>query len=299
MSAAPAAVVVDAAPKLTPQCDRLINQLVLLQQRDHELLTLNRALAQYSAEKQTLKDKMTSVESQLDRVEGVKAALIATMSASGQAYKRMVDEDQQARKEMSADLQKKIDGVNVFAERVSKSHATIAHENASLKEQINLLKQHKSTGEGKFEELVNARAKEVENLRERAEKEKSREPLLQEALTKCNELNDLLRVEHKEWKAKVDVYVAKFETIQQKLTDAKKSFDTAQTERDRMAHRITSMETDRSAAISRAEKARDERNAELAKVNEVEQKVMTLEAQIKKLGDLFDMLSAAAAAKTE
>lgn len=276
--------------KLTPQCERLVSQLVLLQQRDHELLTLNRALAQYSAEKQTLKDKITSVQSQLDRVEGVKGALVATLNASGQGYKRMVDEDQQARKEMSVALQKKIDDVNVFAERVTKSHAAIAHENASLKEQIALLNQHKSAGEGKFEELVQAREKEVENLKERAVKEKAREPLLQEALAKCGELNDALRVEHKEWKDKVDAYVSKFDSIQQKLTDAKKSFDTAQKERDRMSHRITSMEADRQSAISRAEKARDERNIEHNKVLEAEQKIAAIEVQIKKLADLQAVL---------
>lgn len=278
--------------KLSPLCERLVNQLMVMQQRDHELLVQNRSLAQCAAEKQTLLDRMESMQAQLHRVESVKNALEEQFKASRQTYQRIVDEDDAKRKALSAELQQRIQEVNVYAERVTQVHAKTLHENAALKEQAELLKQHRATGEGKFDELVKAREQEIENTRERLAKEKAREPLLLEALGKIMELQATVQQEHATWKGKVDEFVSKFDDVQKKLMDAKKTFDAAKEERDRMAQRIAAIEAERTQAIHRAEKARAERDVELIKANELEQKVNAMEAQTKRLLDVYAALAA-------
>lgn len=283
----------------SPLCERLVNQIMLSQQRDDELLFYTRMLAQYSADKQTLSDKIASMQHQFDRVESVRLALLSTFNASRQQYQKVIEEDETKRKQLSAELQARIHEVNEYSERVTQHHAKALHENAALKEQITLLTQHRSTGEGKFEELVQAREKEVQNLKDRLASEVAREPLLVDALEKANELCATIRTEHDVWKSRVDGFVAKFNDIQQKLVDAKNSFDEAKDERDRISRRITSLEADRAQAINRAERAKNERNVELAKATELEQKCATLEAQIKKLVDLCAVLMARDAASGE
>mmetsp|Transcript_50440 Transcript_50440/g.58037 ORF Transcript_50440/g.58037 Transcript_50440/m.58037 type:complete len:84 (+) Transcript_50440:731-982(+) len=76
-----------------------------------------------------------------------------------------------------------------------------------------------------------------------------------------------------------------------RLAEVKRTFDAAKEERDRMTQRITAVETERTQAINRAEKARAERDVELAKANELEQKVNTLETQTKRLLDLYAALA--------
>jgi len=280
-----------ASVKLSPLCERLVNQLVIAQQRDHEQLVQNRSLAQYAAEKQTLLDRMEPLQAQLEKMESIKNALEQQFRASRQNYQSIVDDDEVKRKALSAELQQQIQDVNVFAERVTQAHAKVMHENAALKEQVVLLKQHRATGEGKFEELVKAREQEIENTRERLAKEKAREPILTEALIKITELQATVQQEHAVWKGKVDDFVNKFDDVQKRLADVKRTFDAAKEERDRMTQRITAVETERTQAINRAEKARAERDVELAKANELEQKVNTLETQTKRLLDLYAALA--------
>lgn len=285
----------DTSVKLSPLCERLISQMIVAQQRDDELLMYSRALAQYSADKQTLTDKITSLNQQLSKIDSVKSALVASFTASRQAYQRAIDDDEVKRKELSAELQKRITAVNEYAETVTQRHAKVLHENSSLKEQRSLLLQHRATGEGKFQELVQAREKELENIRNRLAKEKEREPLLEEAVSKTAELTEITRQEHDQWKAKVDTYVERFNDIQRKLVESRNCFDTAKDDREKISRRIKAMESDRQVIISRAEKAKNERNIEYAKVCELESKISILEGQTKKLTELHAALTAQAA----
>ena len=271
--------------------DRLIAQLLLAEQREDELLFETRALAQHAAEKQTVMDKTSAVKQKIVSAEKTRNEVAQANKAMRQRLHDVIDDDDRKRKVLSEELQAKISSVNLFAEECTKTHAQTVHEGAALKEQLAILEQHKASGTDKFQEIVNAREKEIIGMQENLEKELLREPSLRIAVEEQKNVLEATRREHAELKAQVDGYMSKFNDVQQRLSDAKAIYDSAKEERDRMARRLHSSETDRQVAISRAEKSKSEMLIERVKVEELEKQLQLLEKQTAKLQQLYNTLT--------
>jgi chromosome segregation ATPase len=274
-----------------PVCERLIRQILLCHERDDELLGFQRTLAQHAAQQEMAKEKIEHALQRLRKVEGIRDALVATLSASRQGYARAVEEDEMERKKLSDELQVRIDEVNRFANETNESHAKVLHENATCKEQIKILQQHRDSGDEKFKEIADARERELRNLKERLEHETAREPLLRDELERLEEEVKEARSTHDGLREEVSRYVAQFEAVQKRLEEAKKRFDVAKAEKEKMSRKIAHADNERQQALTRATKIRNEHSVETAKLLSIEKQVATVEQQTKKLHELLNSLT--------
>jgi hypothetical protein len=272
--------------------DRLVAQLILAEQREEELLTETRALAQHAAEKQTLLEKNAALRERMGQLERTRNEYTAANKAARKRLMDVIADDDQQRKVLSEELQEKIQGMNIFAEECAKAHAQKVHEGVTLKEQLAVLAKHKEMGTDKFREITLAREREIDEMQANLSKEISRLPGLTVAYASVQEDLSKARAEHSDLKGQVDGYIAKFNDVQQRLNDARTIYDAAKEERDRMARRLHTVETDRQTAIGRAEKCKTEMLSERVKAEELEKQVALVEKQIAKLQQLYETLTA-------
>lgn len=271
--------------------DRLIAQLLLAEQRDDELLGENRALAQNTAEKVSLLEKNQVCKDRIGVLENSRNEVTTTNKAARKRLLEVIADDERQRKVLSEELQVKIQEMNVYAENCAKLHTNKVREGATLKEQLAVLSKHKEMGSEKFREITETREKEISEMRSNITKEVERLPTLriqnEEMGVKIAETREV----HTDLKGQVDTYIRKFNDVQQRLNEARTIYDAAVEERDRMARRLHTAETDRQAALSRAEKSKAEMLTERVKVEELEKQVLLVEKQTQKLQQLYDTFS--------
>jgi hypothetical protein len=270
--------------------DRLVQQLVLFQQRDGELLQQSRRLAQLAAEKQTLADREATAVQERDKLVQLREKLTAQKVQQEAAHAEQAKEDERLRKILSDELAASIAAINARMETETTERETTMRDNARYKEKIAAFKDSLSTGGDKFAELMVSGQAEATALTARLSEEERLQGLL---ITRNQQLDEQIAaatVEHDALKARVDDFVERFTAVQKTLSDANAQFAKAKRDQERLVKRVTGLEAECGDCHKRTIRSMVERDAEKALVEKHEKQAATLEAQIAKLEGLMTML---------
>lgn len=271
-------------------CQRLIDQLVLQQRRDAELLQESRRMAQLAAEKQTLSDRDAAVAAEKEKLTALRQKLMAQHAALEASLRSETEEDERLRKSLSDELSVKIAEVNARMEKETNEREDAIREKARNKEKIDVLRENLGTGGDKFVELMKSGEVEGTALEKRLIDEKALDELLTK---KAQELDEQIRVasiEHNELKVKVDFFVQRFTEVQKTLADANAHFAKSKKDQERLMKRFTAADAERAETSRRLLRELNQLAAEKEALERREHTAKTLEAQVVKLEELYNML---------
>lgn len=279
--------------------ERLVAQSMKLHQRSLELEMEVSRMEGKKTYHEELEKRLEGLIESLKTVEQRRSALEQQNKESEAAFERAKDTDNEERTALSAVLKERIDAIQALTEEVGEKERKAQSDNRRLQGQLEVYEQHSSTNEDKYADIMSDKSEEVQRLKDRQLKDAERVPIAKQLLAEEMAARDIAKAEQDELQGKVDVYLARFGDIQKQLTAAKASYDEAKSEKNRLIGRLRSLDTDRQLMVSRAQKSRQERDKELAKVTQTEEKVELLKTQIEKLNNVIQMLTSDEAVPVE
>lgn len=270
---------------------RLVQQLERRATLDAELLQQQRKLAQFAAEQQTLNAKSSAVTAERERLQALRTTLAQQHDSVIAAMHAREAADQVKRAKLSEELTARIKEVNQAVEQENQEWSAALSENARLKEKITVMKDSIATGSVKFAELLGTRTKETGSMQERAELIDKVNVELRQRTAAANAIIAEKRPEHDRVKAESDKFMARFAEIQAQLNAANGHFSKAKEDHTRLSKRIRQLESERDLTMRACERAKVERDMELAKEAKLEQEANTLVSQTQKILDVMALLS--------
>lgn len=263
--------------------ERLVKQLELEHLREEELLQQTRRLAQQSAERQTLLEKLKSIESGKEKVDQLKEKLVSQNGQVRDEFVGRIADDEKQRKALSDQLADAIVQINHRLETHNAERLATLQENAKLKEQISILENNSGLSGSKLQELVKARDDEAVTLQQKLQTEIESEKALCEKLALQDTQIEEAKKVQTELKQHVDDYVQRFSQMQQCLSEANSHFSKAKQEKERFTKRIQALEGERSETMRRKERALRDQNEQAKEMEKMSVVVSTLRAQIDKI----------------
>ena len=270
--------------------DRLGSQLVALKRRELDIAFHRQRIAHFTAEMGTAQKTTTLFQVEGEKLLTLKARLAQHRESLIADLDGLVKDDELARKELSENLQKEIERVNVAITKENELMIAAADSNAVLKQKLVVLNENTAAGTDKMSQLVGQRAREGEQLQQRLEEVKQQNEVLTSTLAEIQSSIESEQRLHDVRKAEAEVHMAEFGVVQEKLRAANKLFVVAKADNDALGKKIALVENQHGELKKRLERAVRDRNAEDSALTKLNAQVGTLEAQTKKLLDLSTAL---------
>lgn len=269
--------------------ERLVAQRLRLRERESDIETQQESLALKEKLIAKLQETLTAAQEELAKAEDRRKTVEKIDDATEAAYAAAKKVDEEARAALAAECQGDIDAVNTELQAMGPRENKASRLNSTYKQQIEIYSQRSEVGETKFDDYMKQRDDKVAEVKAKQERDAASIPAFTAELETEMELLAEARTAHDAVRAKVDVYLERFASIQLQLDASKKTYETSKDEKERLFRTMRAVESDKAMVIKRAEHSRDERNKQLAKVHKLEEQLEAAKAQTERLVSMCAM----------
>ncbi|CAD2213180.1 Myosin-like coiled-coil protein, putative [Angomonas deanei] len=271
--------------------ERLVQQMMRRHQREVELEIETSRLNEKLKKQEELQVSLEQATAQLDKLEGVRAALQKLNDDTEEEFNRARERDTLERKQLSGGFNQEIEAIQGQMQAATERLFNAKNQNKTYKHQLNV---YNEIGFGdrrtKVEEAIEARSDQIQSLKEKAEVNRSSIPAMLEEIEGIKEKVAVARGKRDTVQAEVNVFVERFATIRGNLDRVKQLYESAKEQKDRQDRTIKNLESDSQSALTRAKNVKTERLKEQEKYEAMNAKVSTLKSQVEKLESLLAVL---------
>lgn len=278
--------------------ERLVGQLMRMQEREAEYESAAERLVAKSNQEAELQKQLETLQERLSKVDKVRSSLEKLNDESDAKYTEAQQDDAVQRKSMAEELKVEIAAANEETQRVGERERQAEQRNGVLKKQLEIYDENTKSGTEKFETLVSTRSDEMDKMQSKQASNTERIPLLNKLIEEETKKLKTAKEEQEAIRGEVDVFLSRFATIQKQLDAAKESYEAAKVNNDRNVRAVKALESDTEMMLRRAHKSKQERDKELAKVKALEEKAETIRSQVMKYESIRQMLSSSAGGET-